>query len=46
MYERLKRLYLAGLLTDTQLDNAVQKKWIKAEQAEEIHDAKVLQDLG
>jgi len=46
MYERLKRLYLAGSLTDAQLDNAVQKKWITATQAEEIHDAKVLQDLG
>ena len=29
-----------------QLDNAVLKGWITAEQAQEIRDAKVLQDLG
>ena len=45
MYERLKRLYLAGSLTDAQLDKAVLKGWITSEQAQEIRDAKVLQDL-
>ena len=46
MYERLKRLYLEGRLTDAQLDKAVLKGWITSEQAQEIRDAKVLQDLG
>ena len=46
MYERLKRLYLEGRLTDAQLDNAVLKGWITSEQAQKIRDAKVLQDLG
>lgn len=45
MYERLERLYLEGRLTDTQLDNAVLKGWISAEQAQAIRDAKALQDL-
>ena len=46
MYERLKRLYLERRLTDAQLDKAVLKGWITSEQAQEIRDAKVLQDLG
>ena len=28
MYNTLKRLYLAGMLTDEELENAVKKKWI------------------
>lgn len=46
MYSTLKRLYLQGRLTDAQLDNAVAKGWISAEQAEEIREAKIAQDLG
>lgn len=46
MYERLKRLYLSGDLSDTGLNNAVAKKWITAAQAEAIRDAKALQDLN
>lgn len=45
MYERLERLYLGGRLTDTQLDNAVLKGWITAEQAEEIRTEKALSEL-
>lgn len=36
MYDRLKSLYLAGKLSDTQLDAAVTKGWITAAQAAEI----------
>lgn len=36
MYERLKRLYLAGSLTDVGLDNAAARGWITAEQAAEL----------
>lgn len=36
MFETLKRLYTSGRLNDIGLQNAVSKKWITAEQAEEI----------
>lgn len=36
MYDRLHALYLAGSLTDAQLDNAVTKGWITAAQAAQI----------
>jgi uncharacterized XkdX family phage protein len=36
MYERIKRLYLAGRLDADGVRNAVTKGWITAEQAEEI----------
>ena len=46
MYNTLRKLYLQGRLTDTQLTNAVNKGWITVEQAEEIREAKIAQDLG
>lgn len=46
MYNTLKRLYLQGRLTDAQLTHAVEKEWISTEQAEEIREAKIAQDLG
>ena len=36
MYERLKRLYDDGRITQTQLRNAVDKGWITAEEYAEI----------
>lgn len=36
MYNRLKRLYLAGQLTEAGLVNAVKRGWITQEQIEEI----------
>ena len=36
MFERLKRLYLAGSLTDSGLANAVTRGWITSEQEAEI----------
>jgi len=36
MYEVVKRLYLAGKLTDKGLVSAVTRGWITAEQSEEI----------
>lgn len=36
MYERLRRLYLSGSLTDEGLSNAVARGWITPEQAAEI----------
>ena len=38
MFENLKRLYDAGRLTAQGLQSAVARKWITAEQAEEILD--------
>lgn len=32
MYNTLKRLYLAGMLTDEELEKAVTKKWINEKQ--------------
>ena len=40
MYERLKRLYLVGKLSDTGLSNAVIKGWITEYQRQEIVAAK------
>lgn len=40
MYDRLLALYLADRLTEAQLDAAVSKGWITAEQAEQIRAAK------
>lgn len=36
MYNRLKRLYLAGQLSDAGLANAVKRGWITQEQMDEI----------
>ena len=36
MYERVKRLYLSGRLSDTGLDNAVEKGWITDGQKTDI----------
>lgn len=36
MFDRLKRLYEAGKITNTGLQNAVEKGWISAEQYKEI----------
>lgn len=36
MYERLKRLYKAGRLTEIGLQNAVSKGWITAEEMQGI----------
>ena len=36
MYERLKRLYEDGRITQEQLKNAVERDWITEEQYEEI----------
>lgn len=36
MYERVKRLYMDGALTEAGLDRAVRLKWITEEQKEEI----------
>ena len=36
MYERVKRLYLDGSLTEAGLDRAVRLKWITEEQKAEI----------
>lgn len=43
MYEYLKRLYLAGSLSDAGLQNAVTKKWITQEQADQIRADKAAQ---
>ena len=36
MYNTLKRLYLAGMLSNEELENAVTKKWITEKQKETI----------
>lgn len=41
MYEVVKRLYLAGKLTDKGLVSAVTRGWITAEQSDEITQAGV-----
>lgn len=41
MYNRLKRLYLEGRLTEQMLANAVTKGWISEEQRLEIIQSKV-----
>ena len=40
MFERLKRLYNAGQLDETSIENAVKKGWITEEQAHEITNSK------
>ena len=40
MYNRLKKLYLAGRLNDTGLENAVTRGWITEDQKAEIIEAK------
>ena len=42
MYNRLKRLYLDGKLTDVGLDNAVLLKLLTQEQADEIKVSKTV----
>ena len=44
MYNRLKKLYLAGRLNDTGLENAVTRGWITEDQKAEIIEAKKEQD--
>ena len=41
MYERLKRLYRAGRLTEAGIENAVKKKLITEAQAKEILNGQV-----
>lgn len=36
MYKTIKRLYLAGKITENGLENAVKKGWITQEQADEL----------
>ena len=43
-YKRLKKLYLAGRLNDTGLENAVTRGWITEDQKAEIIEAKKKQD--
>lgn len=44
MYNRLKKLYLAGRLNDAGLENAVTRGWITEGQKAEIIEAKKEQD--
>nr|UWI01083.1 MAG: hypothetical protein [Bacteriophage sp.] len=44
MYNRLKKLYLAGRLNGTGLENAVTRGWITEDQKAEIIEAKKEQD--
>lgn len=44
MYNRLKKLYLAGRLNDVGLENAVTRGWITEDQKAEIIEAKKEQD--
>lgn len=44
MYATLRRLYLAGSLSDAGLDNAVWKGYISQEQADQIRADKAAQD--
>lgn len=44
MYNRLKKLHLAGRLNDTGLENAVARGWITEDQKAEIIEAKKEQD--
>ena len=43
-YKRLKKLYIAGMLNDTGLENAVTRGWITEDQKAEIIEAKKKQD--
>lgn len=40
MYNRLKRLYLDGRLSDAGIDNAVKLGWITQDEADEIKACK------
>lgn len=44
MYNRLKKLYIAGRLNDAGLENAVTRGWITEDQKAEIIEAKKKQD--
>lgn len=44
MYEYLRRMYLAGTLSDAGLQNAVTKSWISQAQADQIRRDKAIQD--
>lgn len=44
MYDYLRRLYLAGSLSDAGLQNAVTKGWITQAQADQIRADKAAQD--
>lgn len=44
VYNRLKKLYLAGRLNDAGLGNAVTRGWITEDQKAEIIEAKKEQD--
>lgn len=44
MYNRLKKLHLAGRLNDVGLKNAVTRGWITEDQKAEIIEAKKEQD--
>lgn len=46
MYDRIRNLYLTGQLSDAGLQNAVTKKWITQEQADQIRADKAAQDAG
>lgn len=39
MFENLKRLWKEGRLTEQLLQNAITKKWVTEEQAQEIRDS-------
>lgn len=40
MYNKLKDMYIRGLLDETKLDNAIKKGWITPEQKQEILNSK------
>ncbi len=44
MYETIRNMYLGGRMTDTQLTNAVTKKYITQAQADQIRADKAAQD--
>lgn len=44
MYNRLKKLYIAGRLNDTGLEKAVTRGWITEDQKAEIIEAKKEKD--
>ena len=44
MYNRLRKLYLAGRLNDVGLESAVTRGWITEDQKAEIIEAKKEQD--
>ncbi len=46
MFERLKRLYQEGKITQEGIENAVKKGWLTSEQANEIINPKVEEEEG